>query len=148
MPPLRERKDDIALLVEHFLEKHNLRFDKEVWNISDKAMKILEDYDYPGNVRELENILMAAVSLTEGEHVITDRLLRIPQEAELASIGGYSLDKIDCPIDEYLKNIEMSLIREALEKNCGNVSQGAKALGIKRQTLQHKMKKYDLKGEK
>ena len=148
MPPLRERKDDMALLVEHFLEKHNVRFDKEVWNISDKAMKILEDYEYPGNVRELENILMAAVSLTEGEQVITDRLLRIPQEAELASIGGYSLDKIDCPIDEYLKNIEMSLIREALEKNCGNVSQGAKALGIKRQTLQHKMKKYDLKGEK
>lgn len=147
MPPLRERKDDMALLVEHFLEKHNARFDKEVWNISDKAMKILEDYDYPGNVRELENILMAAVSLTEGEHVITDRLLRIPELTGKAMIKG-ALDELDGPIDEYLKSLETSLITEALEKTHGNVSQGAKALGIKRQTLQHKMKKYNLKGER
>lgn len=143
MPSLRERKDDIPFLVEHFLEKHNARFDKEVWRVSDKAMEILEDYNYPGNVRELENILMSAVSLTDGEHVITDRLLRIPQGTE-PIIPRHSLEG---PLDEYLERLEKTLLIDALVKAKGNISQGAKALGIKRQTLQHKMKKYNLKGE-
>lgn len=149
MPSLRDRKDDIPILVEHFLKKHNTRFNKEVWMLSEKAMKILEDYDYPGNVRELENILMAAVSLTEGEHVITERLLRIPgdQENKEKKHGRSSLENLGGPIDEYLRELEISLIKEALDKTNGNISQGAKVLGIKRQTLQHKMKKYSLKGE-
>ena len=146
MPSLRERKDDMAILIEHFLEKHNARFDKEVWGISDKAMETLESYSYPGNVRELENILMAAVSLTNGEHEITEKLLRVPQEVGTFRASN-SIEEIEGPIDEYLKELEKTLIKEALHKNKGNISQGAKALGIKRQTLQHKMKKYDLKGE-
>jgi len=146
MPSLRERKDDMALLIEHFLEKHNARFDKEVWGVSDKGMETLESYSYPGNVRELENILMAAVSLTNGEHEITEKLLRVPQEVGTFRASS-SIGEIDGPIDEYLRELEKTLIRKALDKNNGNISQGAKALGIKRQTLQHKMKKYDLKGE-
>lgn len=146
MPSLRERKDDLTILIEHFLEKHNARFDKEVWMVSDKAMRILEEYDYPGNVRELENILMSAVSLTEGEHVITERLLRVPKGGSHTNPKNL-LDTLDGPIDEYLKLLETSLIIEALNKTKGNISQCAKALGIKRQTLQHKMKKYGLKGE-
>jgi arginine utilization regulatory protein len=146
MPSLIERKEDIPLLVDHFLEKHNARFDKEVWMVSDKAMNILQDYNYPGNVRELENIIMSAVSLTDGEHVITDRLLRIPKEPK-PTLSGLTLDRLEMPLDDYFKEIEKLLIKEALDKAKGNISQGAKALGIKRQTLQHKMKKYDLKGE-
>ena len=147
MPSLRERKDDIPLLVEHFLEKHNARFDKEVWSVSDKAMEILENYRYPGNVRELENLLMSAVSLIDEEHVITEKLLRIPKETGV-SRGHFSIEELDEPLDEYLREVEKILLTEALSNAKGNISQGAKALGIKRQTLQHKMKKYDLKGER
>lgn len=146
IPSLRERKDDIVILVEHFLEKHNSRFDKEVWKVSDKAMEILENYSYPGNVRELENILMAAVSLTDGEHVITDKLLRLSEGTETTG-ARISFDEMGVTLDEYLKELEKEIIEEALKKNKGNISQGAKALGINRQTLQHKIKKYDLKGE-
>lgn len=143
IPPLRERKDDISILVEHFLEKHNKRFKKEVWMLSDGALERLENYDYPGNIRELENLIMSAVTLTDKEHVLTEKLLQMPQNIGMPNVQvGYDSDKMS--MDEYLSLLEINIIKEKMADFGGNISKTAAVLGIKRQTLQHKIKKYKL----
>ena len=146
IPPLRSRIDDIPLLSLHFLEHINEMFGKEVWMLGERALKKLERYDYPGNVRELENILMQAVSMAGPEHALSQRLLQIPARADVLMP---SIDKWDrkMPLHDYLESLEKEMIRECLLDNGGNISKAADELGLKRQTLQHKMKKYELKGE-
>ncbi|MBN7773294.1 sigma-54 interaction domain-containing protein [Clostridium aminobutyricum] len=143
IPPLRERKDDIPILVDYFLEKHNARFEKEVWMTSEGALRKLENYDYPGNVRELENFIMSAVSLADKEHVLTEDLLQLPNSRSLG-IGKSEYDYEDMTIDEYLERTEISIIKETMAEMGGNISKAADALGLKRQTLQHKLKKYKI----
>ncbi|MHC1723445.1 MAG: sigma-54 interaction domain-containing protein [Aminipila sp.] len=141
IPSLRERKDDIPTLVDHFLEKHNKRFQKQVWMLSEGALAKLETYDYPGNVRELENLIMSAVSLSDKEHVLTEKYLQMPMEAEIANVeGNYDCELMS--IDQYLEFLEINIIKEKLADFGGNISKTAEVLGIKRQTLQHKIKKY------
>ncbi len=155
MPPLRERKDDILLLTEHFISKHNFRYQKHVSGISPGAEKLLLDYDFPGNVRELENLIMAAVSLAEGREELNPNLLLLNRE-NLVSGGQseqknhwghkYRKERIDkIGIDKYLEEAEVEVLKEVLTECEGNLSQAAKRLKIKRQTLQHKVKKYGLK---
>lgn len=143
IPPLRERKDDISILVEHFLEKHNKRFKKEVWMLSDGALEKLENYDYPGNIRELENFIMSAVSLSDKEHVLTEKFLQMPQEVAMANIQA-DYDSEEMSIDHYLEFLEINIIKEKMANFGGNISKTAEVLGIKRQTLQHKIKKYHI----
>jgi arginine utilization regulatory protein len=141
IPPLRERKDDIAILTERFLEKHNRRFGKELWMVSDEAVNKLKAYDYPGNVRELENIIEQAVSMADSEHVLTEKNLALPSNARKTKYAekAYSDSR---PLDEYLQDIEYRIIEDALLESGGNISKAAQKLKIKRQTLQHKLKKY------
>jgi len=146
LPPLRERMSDIPALAQRFLENSDQRFGKEIWMISEKALKKLSGYRYPGNVRELENIIMQAVSMAGSEHVLTAESLTMP--APIAAIGA-DIGKWDRrgPLPEYLESLEKEMIREALAGEGGNISRAAEYLGIKRQTLQHKMKKYGYKVE-
>lgn len=145
IPPLRSRRDDIPLLTEQLLAKHNERFGKEVWMASPHALERLEEYDYPGNVRELENIIMQSVAMAEKEHVLTERLLQMPMQVKAI---GADVEKWDRkgPLDQYLANLEEEIIREVMISEGGNISKTAAVLHIKRQTLQHKLKKYDIKG--
>ena len=143
IPPLRERKDDIALLSESFMEKYNKRYHKEIWMLSDEALEKLQTYDFPGNVRELENIIEQAVSMADNEHVLTSKLLNLPdfkvaKEPPVRFSDGMALD-------EYLSNIEAQIIADEMVKNNGNITKAAEALKIRRQTLQHKLKKYEIK---
>ncbi|MBR0456474.1 MAG: sigma 54-interacting transcriptional regulator [Firmicutes bacterium] len=150
IPPLRERKDDILLLCNAFLKKYNERFGKEIWMLSDGAETKLMKYNYPGNVRELENIIMAAVSMADdGQHVLTDKDVEIGggySEAADAS-GSHAAESFvetGGSLAEYLSGIEETVIRQYLTANDNNVSKTAKDLGMLRQNLQHKIKKYGI----
>ncbi len=144
IPDLSSRKDDIPVLVETFLEKHDKLFGKELWMVSDSAMKKLMEYNYPGNVRELENIIMQSVTMAESEHVLTEKLLQMPKNVEKI---GKDMEKWDAqePLDVYMAEIEKAIIKNAMIQAGGNISKGAESLQIKRQTLQHKLKKYGMK---
>ncbi len=139
VPPLRDRRDDILLLAEKFMDKHNKRFGKELWMISEEAKKKLLDYDYPGNVRELENIIMAAVSMADDEHVLTEEHLRIEKGQGTSSLEYGKAVELGLP--GYMQLIENQLIRQAMLSNGNNISHAARQLGLRRQTLQHKLRK-------
>ena len=146
IPALKERVDDIPLLAERFLEKHNKRFGKELWMVSDGAIKRLKHYDYPGNVRELENIIEQAVSMADKEHVLSEKVLNMPVNTRKLKAPEIEYTTSQ-PLDEYLAAVETRIIKDALIKAEGNISKAAEALQIKRQTLQHKLKKYHINGQ-
>lgn len=142
IPPLRDRKSDILLLTDRFIKKYNEKFDKDIWMISEKGKAKLLDHDFPGNVRELENIIMGAMSILDDEHVISDNLINIVKDPKK------SFEKIDLiedvkvdGLENVLKKIEAEIIERTFEKNNNNVTKTAEELGMKRQTLQHKLKK-------
>lgn len=145
IPPLRERPGDVVVLAERFLEKHNRRFGKEIWMISDGAAKKLGAYEYPGNVRELENIIEQAVSMADREHVLTEKLLSMPGLSKKGR-GPASRYTAQEPLNEYLEAIESQIIKEVMINAGGNITRAAEVLQIKRQTLQHKLKKYKIIG--
>lgn len=144
IPPLRERLDDLPLLCEAFLEKHNRKYGKEVWMLSDGALKLLKNYTYPGNVRELENIIMSAVSLADREHVLTEKQIHIPDSAQEKNSSAAGYDPSAQSLDDYLRACEEQILRRCMAEKEGNISAAARQLGIKRQTLQHKLKKYEI----
>jgi len=119
-----------------------MRSGREVWMLSDSAKAKLLDYDYPGNVRELENIIMSGISMTEGEHVLDGKHLDI---AENKGSSRVSLDKtMKSGLVGYLESVERQMILDAMSSHGGNITRAAGQLGIKRQTLQHKLRKMDL----
>jgi len=138
LPPLRERKEDISLLVDHFLKKHNKRAKKNIKRISPSVKKALMEYDWPGNIRELENTIERAVVLSRREEIDLD---------DLAYHGiGSSLILLNPEGGSYktLNNIENEYIKLVLQAQYGNKSKTAKILGIDRKTLLAKIKKYNL----
>ena len=149
LPPLRERKEDIPLLCEHFIKKYNQELKKEIKGISPKAMDYLMKYSWPGNVRELENVLYEAMVLAEKEIIDVNNLpLRITgikkneeREAEIIQDLNGPLCEI---INSMTEKIEKRMIENALKKSKGNRLEAAKILGISRKTLFNKMKRYNL----
>ena len=137
IPPLRERKDDIPLLVEHFLEKYNARIHKQsnpVQGVSPEAMEVFLRHDWPGNVRELENTVERLVVLSTGPYLKSE---------DLAYAGLF----LAAPADSIaldLKDLEREHIRRTLEKFGGHRSDTARALGIDRKTLREKLKRYNI----
>ena len=141
LPPLRERKDDILLLAKQFIDRYNHRFEKEIFHLSAEAERRLLEYNYPGNVRELENIIMAAVSFVAEGHTLTENHLNIGPRHEKSH---KEYDFREDGLELFLEKVEREIIEEALAVNGRNISHTAAYLKIKRQTLQHKMKKYEI----
>ena len=119
------------------------KFEKEIWMLSEGAVKKLKNYDYPGNVRELENIIEQAVSMGDNEHVLTEKNLAMPTAARKGRIPAPEYEK-SIPLDKYMDELEAKIIKSALIEAGGNISRAAEQLQIKRQTLQHKLKRYNL----
>ncbi len=142
VPPLRDRRDDIPLLANYFLEKYAAKNRKSAKGFSPLAMDMLIKYDWPGNVRELENIVERAVILMTGEHVTEKKLpLNIAQERPgggREAFAGISLTEGS----RSLEGIEKEAILTTLEATDGNKSETARRLGITRKTLHNKLKAY------
>lgn len=145
IPPLRERQADIPVLAEEFVKKYNEEYDKEVWMIADPALEKLKDYDYPGNVRELENVIMSAVSMADDEHVITAEDIELSNSYREKPSPISDFENYELSLSEYLGEIEETVIRRYLTANGGNVTKAAKDLQMLRQNLQHKIKKYGIR---
>ncbi len=142
IPPLRERKSDIPLLVSHFISKFSDENNKKIEGISREAMDILLKYDYPGNVRELENVIQRAVVMTRGNIITTDDLpiytKAIRSESDISIKGKETLN-------ELVEQFERRLISDAMTLANGNQSKAAESLGISERNLRYKLKKYGMK---
>ncbi len=137
IPPLRERREDIPLLVEHFVRKFNYMMGKEIARVSDDVLSVLINYDFPGNVRELENIIEHAFVMCR-EDII--QLHHLPPEISNQNFTPHYLKDRT----KVIENAEQKLLLIELEKHNWNKVKTAKALGIDRTTLWRKMKKYGL----
>jgi DNA-binding NtrC family response regulator len=153
LPPLRERRDDIPLLVEHFRQKYNARLKKSVERIEDDALAALAVYAWPGNIRELENVLERTILFAEGPIIRASDLppsLGASSHAEGTPPSGTPALQPG-PLKEIVKGqvqaIERDLIVRGLEVTGGNVTRTAKLLKISRKSLQMKMKEFGLRGE-
>ncbi len=137
LPPLRERQEDIPLLVNYFLEKMNLRFNKQVEFVSKEALEKLYYHDWPGNVRELENVIERAVNLVTGKWLVPKYIVINP------SLGIAEEDGAGRTLEDMVGRIERQVITQAL-KNWGSIRQTAKALGVSHTTIMNKMKKHHI----
>jgi len=140
VPPLRERKSDIPLLIEHILRKINHELGKSIRKVERKALRRMIEYDWPGNVRELENILVHTAIHTQGE-VILDEFIAAVLEVKSTvheNTRGVPQGEQD------LKSIEKEWIVTALNQNHWHLGKTCEALGISRPTLRHKLKAYEI----
>lgn len=148
IPALRERKSDIPILIDHFIKKYNTILHKDVWYISNEVKEAFLNYDWPGNVRELENIIESALNMINKGHIIKPEHISQDMYEVLFSkrIEKYNMGiDEDRPLDQILMEVERSLISKALRETSNNISKSSEKLGIKRQTLQHKLKKHGIK---
>ena len=145
LPPLRERRIDISPLAIHFVNRYSAEMGKDIRGITPKALEILENYHYPGNVRELDNIMARCVAL-ESSNVIRQETL--PQ---LVSGKDYlDLDtsfSSDSNLDNLLGDVEKKMIEKALDTTNGNKTEAAKLLGITLRSLRYRLAKHELYDE-
>jgi two-component system response regulator AtoC len=143
MPPLRERKEDIPLLVEHFLDKHRYNPTLQPARISEEAMQALIRHDWPGNVRELENTVQRAVVMCQGG-VITSEHIVISSFADRQVVDIARLVREGSPLAEILGQIEKMALTEAIQVAEGDRSHAARLLGLERPVFYEKLKEYGL----
>lgn len=146
VPPLRERKEDIPALVDHFLRKFSLELGKDVVEVDDNVVDILLRYPWPGNIRELENVIERAVVLAENDLITQEELppelLESQEDFPMAALPAP--EGVDGSLIERTDRLESELIRGALERFRWNKTKAAEHLGLKRTTLQYKIKRYGL----
>jgi len=143
LPPLRERKEDIPLLVQHFVHKYSQSMNKHVLAISPKGLEVLMNYKWYGNVRELENTIERAIVLTDGESI---ELENLPIEIQnfQDQIQFTTLAEENYSIKKASKFLEMNLIKKALKKTKGNHTHAARLLEISHRALLYKIKEYEI----
>jgi arginine utilization regulatory protein len=150
IPPLRDRKDDLPLLINHFLDYYNNLFGKNVISLSDELMETFNEYDWPGNVRELKHCIESGMNLIDN----SDSILRpehIPGFAKNINVRTHikttqqrKTNSVAINLNQDLSKLEKKRIIEAIIKNNGNITKAAQMLGLKRQTLSYKMKRLNI----
>ncbi|HPG30702.1 MAG TPA: sigma-54 dependent transcriptional regulator [bacterium] len=150
IPPLRERKDDIPELINYFIKKYVNLTGKKIKKIDNQVVEILTDYDWPGNIRELENIIERMIVVCGNDSVIDVKSTPVEIKKKSFSVSINS-DNLDAPLSlkslklpELVSDLETRIIREQLKKNNNNQSKTAETIGISRTDLQYKIKKYGL----
>jgi two-component system response regulator PilR (NtrC family) len=149
-PSLRERREDITILAKHFLEKYANRLTKSVKGISDDAMEILKKYDYPGNVRELENIIERTVALEAGATILPESLppLVTTTSGNRKLASAYDIDVTDEGLDleKIIGQIEKEILIKAIHRANGVKKRASKLLGITFRSMRYRVEKYGLSG--
>jgi two-component system response regulator PilR (NtrC family) len=150
VPPLRERGDDVALLANHFLKKYASEMGKRIREIAPESMQVLRGYDWPGNVRVLENTIERAVAMEQGEVLNVELPGDRPKaRAAAAAAGvpgapGIALPADGIDMERYIADIERSLLQSALRRSNGVQTKAAEVLKLSYRSFRHLMKKYDL----
>jgi transcriptional regulator with PAS, ATPase and Fis domain len=137
LPPLRDRKEDIALLVDRFIARFNRLHSKHIGGVTDEVLATLLEYNYPGNVRELENIIEHCFVLCQGEVI---EMKHLPANLHTKEIG----ESVAIGRAATLEEMEKVFINQALRRNNGNRSAAAKQLGIHKTTLFRKIKSLNI----
>ncbi|MDD7411588.1 MAG: sigma 54-interacting transcriptional regulator [Fusobacteriaceae bacterium] len=156
IPPLRERTEDVLLLTNKFIENYNMKLDKNIKGISEDVKKIFTKYLWPGNIRELDNVIYSSMIMAD-ENILNknslnmywdDELLKKDEETQDTYINLVGLKEeiegINGSLEDRVSKIEENYIRNAIEAYPNNLSKAAAFLGISRQALQYKMKKYNI----
>lgn len=153
LPPLRDRRDDILLLAKNFLEEFRKEFAKDISGFREDALKIIESYNYPGNVRELRNIIERATLLETSNQI---RPTSLPEELKKnADIGFVSFERNDSKpwqvqgfsFKDYIDSVEKKIVVDVMAEVEGKKSRAAEVLGLTRFALRHQLKKHDLESE-
>jgi two-component system response regulator AtoC len=143
LPALRERKEDILPLAEHFVRLYNIKFKRDIQGISHPAGKLLLSHYWPGNVRELRNVVERAMVLEDADR-IQSASLQISSNGSAPEARHATVGETEAPFQTSLEEAEKNLLTRALEKSGGNQTRAAVLLGITRDTLRYKMKKFNL----
>jgi two-component system response regulator PilR (NtrC family) len=146
LPSLRERKEDIPLLANHFLKKYSEELNKNISKISPEALQILLNYEYPGNVRELQNIIERAVALESGQELTPNNLNSYLSESPLLKKGAIDIEIPSEGIDmeKMVEDLERTLLLKALDKTKGIKKKAAELLHINFRSMRYRLEKYGL----
>lgn len=146
-PPLRERSEDIPLLANHFLKKYNDKLNKSISSISSEAMEILKNYNYPGNVRELENMIERTVALEAGSTILPESLppmVNTSSGRKMASSNEIEIGENGLDLDKVIGQIEKELLLKAIHTAGGVKKKAAKLLHISFRSMRYRIEKYNL----
>src|SRR5437667_11689529 len=142
VPPLRERRDDIPVLIDYFLKKHTRNTSRLIKGLMPETKRILHDYGWPGNVRQLESAIERAILLCEGDLISPEDLpTEVRQESQSAATGGFKLPAEGISFEE----VEKNLILQAMDQTDYNITKAAKLLGLTFRTLQYRLEKFGIK---
>jgi two-component system response regulator AtoC len=144
LPPLRERKQDIPLIANHFIALFNKEFSKNIKKVNSKMSTLLRNYSWPGNVRELKNVIERAILLEAEDELLPEHLPTEISMGESPAESGLDMESLDGLYPLGLKEMEKILINRTLKETNGNKSKAARILGISRQTLREKTKMYEI----
>jgi two-component system response regulator PilR (NtrC family) len=147
LPPLRERREDIPLLAQYFLEKYSRELGKDIRSISSYALDVLMKYNFPGNVRELENIIERSVALENSNIVLPDSLVlsEHKREGRKTELPSFHLTSAGMDLEKELSELEKELLQHALQLSNGVIKKAAELLNLSFRSMRWKIKKYDLK---
>jgi transcriptional regulator with PAS, ATPase and Fis domain len=148
LPPLRERKEDIPVLIDFFIEKFNKKLDRSVKYIDEKVTNLLIQYAWPGNIRELENLVERMILMARGDTIVFADLpseLKTAIESDSTGLSGIRQKPFKDIMKNHMEDIEKQMIISVLEECGNNVTRAAKQLGLSRKGLQLKMMKYKLR---
>ncbi|MCZ6601408.1 MAG: sigma-54 dependent transcriptional regulator [Planctomycetota bacterium] len=145
LPPLRDRREDIPLLAGHFLARYTKEMGKTITQLEPRSMDRLMAYRWPGNIREMQNLIHRAVALASDENTLTVEIPPGEETEERDRILGVSIPDEGIDLDERLESIEKLYLEEALRRGGGKMTQAAKILGLSFRSMRYKVKKYGLK---